>query len=552
MFEDHIISALRKELGITEVKLETPPDHILGDFAFPCFTLSKLLKKAPNVIASELAAKIKPSPFISEVKASGPYLNFFVNKVKFYEQVISEVFRLKQLYGSTHIGKGKKVLIEHTSINPNASPHLGRSRNAIIGDSLVRIFKFQGFNVETHYFVNDVGKQVAMLVFASKNKKPSFESLLNLYVNVNKKLKDNPALEKEVFDLLYKLEKGDLKVRKRFKEIVGISIKGQRSILSELGIKYDFFDYESDYLWSKSTKQILSRLEKLPSCFTDTDGRKVLNQEEFKNEMKSPYLVLTRSDGTSLYVLRDLAYTSYKMGRAKDSIVVLGEEQKLYFKQLCAALGLLNESCPKVIHYSFVLLTDGTSMSTREGNVVLLADFMKELVGKADKEIKARTGKTSKKLAKVIGLGALKYSILKVSNDKNVMFDWSNALSFEGDTGPYIQYAYARASSILRKAKTNPLKGDYSLISSEYEFRLAKHISMFPQVVSEATETLHPHLIANYLYQLAKLFSEFYHNCQCVGVDKELSKARLSLVKSACQVLANGMALLGMTPPDRM
>ncbi len=552
MFEDHIIKTLRKELGITEVKLEIPPDPVFGDFAFPCFALSKTLKKAPNLIASELAAKIKPSPFISEVKASGPYLNFFVNKVRFYDQVISEVFRLKQLYGSTLIGKGEKVLIEHTSINPNASPHLGRARNAIIGDSLVRILKFQGYKVETHYFVNDVGKQVAMLVYAAANKKPSFDSLLKLYVDINKKVKENPKLEKDVFDLLYKFEKGDPNIKKRFKGIVSISVKGQKEILAELGIKFDFYDYESKYVESKSTASVLSRLEKFPEYFTDSDGRKVLNQEEFKNEMKSPYFVLTRSDGTSLYVLRDIAYTMEKMKRAKNNIVVIGEDQKLYFKQLFAALRLLGSPCPRVIHYSFVLLTNGGSMSTREGNVVLLEDFMKELVAKADKEIKARTGKTSKKLARVIGLGALKYSILKVSNDKNVIFDWSNALSFEGDTGPYIQYAYARASSILRKAKITPLKGDYSLLSSEYEFRLAKHISLFPRLVSEATDVLHPHLIANYLYQLAKLFSEFYHNCQCVGVDKELSKARLSLVKATRQVLANGMALLGMSPPDRM
>lgn len=552
MFEQHIINLLKKELKVGDIKLEVPPDPVLGDFAFPCFSFAKTLKKAPNQIASELASKIKPTPFIKGVKANGPYLNFFVNQSKFSEQVISQVLKLKIKYGSSNPGKGEKVLIEHTSINPNASPHVGRARNAVIGDSLVRIFKFQGYRVETHYFVNDVGKQVAMLVFAAKNKKPSFDGLLKLYVDINKKVKENPSLEKEVFGLLYKLEKGDAKVRKRFMDIVNISAKGQRDIFSQLGIKYDFFDYESKYLWSKSTKEIMARLEKFHECFTDADGRKVLNQEELKNEMKAPYLVLTRSDGTSLYALRDLAYTGEKMKRAKNNIVVLGEEQKLYFKQLCLALRLLGEPCPKVIHYSFVLLTDGTSMSTREGNVVLLTDFMKELVGKASKEIKLRTKKSSHKLASVIGLGALKYSFLRVSNDKNVIFDWSKAISFEGDTGPYIQYAHARAYSILRKAKIKPVKVDYSLLSNEHEFNLVKHLALFPKVVSEAAETLHPHIIANYLYNLAKLFSEFYHNCQCIGVEKELSKARLSLVFASKQVLANGMSLLGITPPDRM
>jgi len=552
MFEQHIIDLLKKELKLGGIKLEVPPDPIMGDFAFPCFSLAKTMKKAPNQIASELAYKIKPTPFIDEVKATGPYLNFFLNKAKFSGHVISDVLRLKQKYGSTNPGKGDKILVEHTSINPNASPHLGRARNAIIGDSIVCILRFQGYKPEVHYFVNDVGKQVAMLVLAAKGKKPSFDSLLNLYIGINKRIKENPALEKDVFDLLYKLEKGNPNVRKQFKSIVGISIKGQNSILSRLGIKYDFFDYESKYLWDKSTSEILAKLEKFSECFTDADGRKVLNQEELKNEMKAPYLVLTRSDGTSLYALRDLAYTSYKMKKAKKNILVLGEEQKLYFKQLCSGLRLLDQPCPDVVHYSYVLLTDGTSMSTREGNVVLLSDFMEELVAKADKEIKSRTGKSSHKLAEVIGLGALKYSFLKVSNDKNVTFDWSSALSFEGDTGPYIQYAHARASSILRKVKVKPLSVDYSLLSKDYEFNLVKHISLFPAVVSDAVETLRPHLIANYIYHLAKLFSEFYHNCQCIGVNKELSQVRLSLVMASKHVLANGMSLLGITAPDKM
>jgi arginyl-tRNA synthetase len=551
MFEKHITDLLKKELKIDGIKLETPPDPVLGDFAFPCFALAKTFKKSPNNIASELASKLKPTPFVSEIKANGPYINFFVNKSKFSDMVISNVLKSKNKYGSSNLGKGQKVLIEHTSINPNASPHVGRARNAIIGDSLVRIYKFQGYDVETHYFVNDVGKQIAMLVYASKGKKPSFEGLLDLYVNVNKQVKENPSIEKEIFSLLNKLEMGDKKVRKRFKDIVGISTKGQKVIFADIGIKYDFFDYESDYLWSKATKDVMSNLERFSECFTDADGRKVLNQEELKNEMKAPYLVLTRSDGTSLYALRDLAYTIDKMKRSKNSIIVLGEDQKLYFKQICSALKMLNQPCPRVIHYSFVLLSEGP-MHTREGNVVLLTNFLKELIDKADNEIKSRTGKSSHKLASVIGGGALKYAFLRVSNDKNVLFDWSSALSFEGDTGPYIQYAHARASSILRKAKFSASKMDYSLLVKEQEFNLIRQISLFPDVVLEASNTLHPHNIANYLCNLAKLFSEFYHNCQCIGVDKEISKSRLSLVLATKHVLSNGLNLLGIEAPDRM
>lgn len=549
-FRKEIIKILEKETGVKEINLEVPPDSLMGDYAFPCFSLAKVLKKNPVQIAEELARKIQLSNLINKIEVKGAYLNFFVNKESLSSNVLKEIVKNKD-YGSLNLGKGKKILVEHTSINPNASPHVGRARNALIGDSIVRILKFQGYNVETHYFVNDIGKQIAMLVFGAEGKvKVSFDDLLDLYVKINKKVEENPELEKKVFELLSKLEQNDKKIKDRFKKIVDICVKGQTKILSELGIKYDKFDYESDYLWSKKTDEILGKLEKTGKLFTDEEGRKVLNQEGFNLAMKSPVLVLTRADGTSLYPLRDLAYHIDK--KKGENILILGEDQKLYHQQITAALSLLKFEAPRAVHYSFVLLSDG-KMSTRKGNVVLLSDFMKEALEKAEKEIEKRHGKVKENNAKKIAYGAIKYAILKVSSEKNVTFSWEQALNFEGDSGPYLQYAYARICSILDKYdKKVDEKADFSLLNTPEEIELIKMLGNFTSVVKEATEQLKPHLIASYVYNLSSQFSLFYNACPVLKAEEEVKKARLVLIECVKRVIENGLGLLGIEVLEKM
>ena len=549
-FQREIIKLLEKETGVKDINLEIPPNPELGDYAFPCFSLAKVLKKAPAQIAEELAKKIQLSNIINKIEIKGPYLNFFVNKESLSENILKEIIKNKE-YGSSSLGKGKKILVEHTSINPNASPHVGRARNALIGDSIVRILKFQDYKVETHYFVNDVGKQIAMLVLGSEGKKSiTFDDLLKIYVGINKKIEENPELEKKVFDLLNKLEKGDKTIKQKFKKIVDTCVKGQTKILSELSIRYDKFDYESDYLWSKKTDEILKKLEKTGKLFTDEEGRKVLNQEEFKLAMKSPVLVLTRSDGTSLYPLRDLAY--HLDVKKEKSILILGEDQKLYFKQVKAALDLMKHIAPEPVFYSFVLLQEG-KMSTRKGNVVLLEDFMKEALDKAKKEIKKREDKVDEKSAKKIAYGAIKYAVLKVGAEKNVIFNWEQALNFEGDSGPYLQYAYVRISSIFRKhGKKIDEKVDFSLLKGKEEIELIKLLGNFPAIVKDATEQLKPHIIATYIYELSSSFSIFYNLCPVLKAEEELKKARLVLIECVKRVLENGLSLLGIDVLNKM
>ena len=550
-FKEEIIKAIKKEVK-ADIELEIPPRPDMGDYAFPCFSLSKIYKKNPNQIASDLSTKIKKSKFIQEIKVIGPYLNFFINKNALSEGTLNRILKEKDNYGSSNIGKNKKIILEHTSINPNASPHVGRARNALIGDTLAKILKFTGYKIEVHYYVNDIGKQISMLVLAAKNKKNvKFDDLLKIYMDIAKKVEKNTKLEKEILLLLNKLESRDKKIIDEFKKIVNISVKGQIKILTELGIKYDIFDYESTYLWNRKTHEALKLLEKSGRFFFDKDNRFVLDEKGFSLGMKVPVLVLTRGDGTSLYPLRDIAY-ALDMGKKGENIVVLGEDQKLYNGQINAALLILEKKPRKAVYYSFVLLDEG-KMSTRKGNIVLLEDFMSEAVKKAEKELKQRYKKIDKKAAKIIGYGALKYAILKVSPEKNVIFNWKQALNFEGETAPYIQYAYARISSIIKKNKNKvPKKADFSLLDKKEEIELIKKLSTFPNIVEKTAGELRPNIIANYAYELAKQFNEFYHIHNILKEKEEIKKARLLLANCVRQILKNSLNLLGINVLDKM
>lgn len=541
----------KTKLSEEEIKnlIEIPPSSEFGDYSFPCFVLSKKEKRAPDKIATSLAQEIKLPKEIERVEDNGPYLNFFLNKQKIAQKIIEEIFEKKDKFGSVDFGKGKKALIEHTSINPNASPHVGRSRNALLGDSIVKILKFFNYKPEVHYYVNDVSKQIAMLVLANADKL-KFEEMLQKYVEISKKVADSEKLEKEVFSILYKFEKGDKEIVKKFRKITKTCVEGQVKIFSKMNIHYDSFDYESEYM--DKSKKILSELKKTGKLFEDKDGREVLDLKgtSVEGKMKSPVLVLTRNDGTGLYPLRDIAYTIAKLKIApEENIVVLGEDQKLYFQQISEALKLLNSKSPKVIHYSFILLANqgkSRKMSTRKGDIVLLEDFLDEAISKAKKEIEKRNTKGD---AKKIGIGAVKYAILKNASNKAILFNLEDALSFDGDTGPYILYSYARASSILKKIKKKSKEIIVENLESK-EFELAKKLAQFKEIVLSAYNHLSPSLIANYSFELAQLFNEFYHTCPVIGNKSE--SFRIALVDAFRIVLKNSLNLLGIEVLEEM
>ena len=527
-----LIKEISKKTKLSEKEVSDiigiPPEG-LGDYAFPCFILSKKLKKNPSEIAKELAEKLNLRNF--EVKPVNAYVNFFVNKNKLAEKILKT---------KKKSAKKGKILVEHTSINPNASPHMGRIRNSLIGDSIVRLLKYQGYNTETHYYVNDVSKQIAMLALVCKGNE-KFEDLLKKYKEISKKIEKNKKLENQVFDLLSKFESGNSETRKKFNKIVDIAIKGQKNLLSQLGIKFDFFDYESDFL--KDQEKIIKQLEK-KGLKRDKYNRTYLEQPNLKKMMKDPVFVLTRSDGTGLYPLRDIAYTIKKMKKGKN-IIVLGEDQKLYFKQLKQALKSLNKEAPIPIHYSFVLIQDKgiiKKMATRKGDFVLLEDFLKEAIKKASEKSK------DKKIAEKVALSAIKYSILKKDPNKNIIFNLDESLSFEGNTGPYLLYSYARASSLLKKAKSKT-KPKIEKIT-EIEFKLLKKIDEFPKIIEKAEQQLNPALVAHYSYQLSQIFNEFYHSEKIIGNKRQAFK--LAIVKKFRETLKDSLSLLGISVLEKM
>jgi arginyl-tRNA synthetase len=352
-------------------------------------------------------------------------------------------------------------------------------------------------------------------------------------------------LEQEVFRLLRKFENGDKATVAKFKKITQTCVKGQEKILSGLDIHYNYFDYESSFI--PKTKEIISLLEKTGKLEKDPEGRIILNQKgtSVEGKMKSPVMVLKRSDDTGLYSLRDLAYTIYKIKKSKNNFIVLGEDQKLYFEQLSEALKLLNFEAPRPIHYSFILLKEknkSKKMSTRKGEVVLLEDFINLAEKKAEKEIAKRKTKGN---PKVVAISAVKYSILKNNSNKSILFDLDESLSFEGDTGPYLLYSYARASSILKKSKIKS-KGKFQISKIENkELELCKKLSEFPEVIENSFSNLNPSHIANYSYSLAQIFNEFYHECPVINSENE--KFRISLVESFRIVLKNSLNLLGIS-----
>lgn len=551
-----IAEILDKDSSEIEKSIEKSPNLEMGDFSFPCFRLAKEFRKSPQDIARDIKEKLVADE-IEKVEVVSGYVNIFIKKDLYAQTVIEEIETKQYKYGSENVGEGKKALIEHTSINPNASPHIGRARNALIGDSIVKLLKFNNYEVETHYFVNDIGKQISMLLVGTKGKdNVTFDELLQLYIDINKEVKENAELEQEVFDNLNKLENGDEETIKSFRNIVQICIDGQRKIFAELGIHYDYFDYESDFILNGTVNEILKKLEETGKLFEAEDGRLAINQEEYKIPMKSPVLVVTRADKTSLYPLRDIAYSIYKANRNADkNIIILGEDQKLYFKQISAVLDLLGYQAPQAVHYSFVLLPDG-KMSTRNGTVVLLEDFMKEILEKTKQELaKRNNGEIDEEKAKKIAYGAVKYTILKGSLEKNVIFDLEKSLSFDGDTSLYIQYNYARISSILNKANFAKMEKltRFDLLKEPAEIELIQKLEEFKTIVSKVTEKLTPNLIANYVYELTKMFSSYYHDYSILNAEtEELKNMRLQLINAIGIVTKISLNLLGIDTVDEI
>ncbi len=556
MFRQKIISLLAKQTSMkkkeVESLLETPPSQDLGDFAFPCFALSKKLKKSPNQIAQDLSKEIKMSKEIEKIQATGPYLNFFVDR----QELAKEIIKINRNYGKEK--QSGKVMIEYSQPNTHKAFHVGHIRGTSLGESLARILEYLGKKVIRANYSGDTGMHIAKWIWCYLNyhadEKLSDEEswIASIYVDAVKRLEDNEKFQEEVNEINKKIEnKSDKKINELWKKTRQLSIKSWDKIYEELGTKFDRHYFESEF--EVSGKQISQELVK-KGIAEISDEATIIKLEKYNLGI----WILLRRDGTVLYPAKDIALAKKKLDEQNldEFIIISGDEQNLHFKQLLKTLELMKfPKKDKFKHIGFGMVRlPGGKMSSRTGNNILYSNFKEGVAEFAKKSILKKWKNLNKKeletRALKIAIASMKYSMLSQDANRIIIFDKEKALEFEGNTGPYLQYSYARASSILRKAKKTSSKLIIPKQLNKSEIQLLTIISKFPETVEKAGGELSPSLIANYSYELAKSFNEFYHACRVIGDKNE--GFRLKLIQSFRITLKNSLYLLGIDVMEEM
>jgi len=536
-----------------DIRIEEPPNPDLGDVASSVsFQLAKKLKRSPMDITNDILGVLKTPDIFKKIDTKGPYINFFVDNNKFSKIVLNSI---NEDYGKLE-DKNMKVIVEHTSANPNGPLHIGHIRNSVIGDSLGRVLESAGYNVETQYYVNDMGRQIAMIVWGILNHiyemdpdgKPDHE-IGKLYFQVNERLRADPDLKLEISALLKRYEKGDdNELEKHFENVVKKCLQGVSTTSTRLNVEHDAFIWESRFIKNGSVAKLLKILDP----YTQKNEVVYLNLEKYGIEKE---LILIRSDGTSLYSTRDLAYHFEKFENSDISIDILGSDHKLALDQLGIALELVGAKKPEVIFYEFITLPEG-SMSTRKGVFISVDDLMEEAVIRAMNEIEKRRTDLSKseqiEIAEQIGIGAIRYFIARLSPEKHIIFKWDEALSFERGCAS-IQYSHARACKLLEKANYQTKEAEDIMdldLEHPYEIELIKIISKFPYVIEEAARIRRVHSIAQYSQDLAGAFNKFYKSVPVIGSEKE--DLRLLIVDKSRITIRNCLKLMGIEAPQSM
>ena len=584
--ESNIQSILETWNISQEITLEKPPRE-MGDMALPCFNLARELKKNPIGIAQDIERSIMATMDETlvealKVKAKGPYVNFTFRDSFLLRNVMDSIIELKDNYGLSP-ARDERVILEHTSANPNGPFHVGRARNPIIGDTMARLLRKLGFRVEVQYWVNDMGRQAATLAWGKTNigdddieplqvdnphrEKPD-HVLVRYYQEAHKRIQEESTLEREIDGMLYDIERGNKGVKENVRSYSEMVLSGMKESLFDINVDYDRFVWESASVEDGTVREVIDTLRESEHAHSEEEAM-YLELEPFGISGRSTKFFFTRSDGTSLYTTRDLAYHLTKLRSADMVINVLGEDHKLQARQLAIALGLLGmDREPESIFYSFVSLAEG-KMSTRKGQVVFLDDLITEALHRALLEVRRRRPeldeKAQREIARVVGIGCIRYNIIRVQSDKRIVFRWEDALNFEGDSSPFLQYAHARCSGILRNAGEMDLMppgpGDMERIAGEManrelhpnERKLMRVMAGFPDAVEEAGSSRRPHLIPKYLQELASAFNIFYQTCPVLKEEEPSLRAlRLALVDCTRIVLAEGLGLLGIVAPDSM
>jgi arginyl-tRNA synthetase len=574
-----LLSALATIPGADRAAIERLLDTSGGsgwDVAIPVHRFAAAAKRSPNELAAELAASLRATPGVVRRFAVGAYVNFEADPAWLAERTLALVAERGEEYGNAP-ATGRSVCVEHTSANPNSPFHIGRVRNALIGDTLARILRAAGHTVTTQYYVDDIGKQSAMVTWiwskpreswppeiaktldgADEREERADHWLGRPYPAVAAFVKANPEAAAELGVLAERLERGDSPPEhRRYCEAI---LAGMLESLRRVGVSFDEFVWESSLIHDGSVDAVVARLEHAPHFVREENGALAIDTTVYGLPKEDARAVFVRGNGTTLYPTRDVAYHLQKFSRFERVIDVLGQDHLLHAKTLDALLAEIGEvRRPEFVLYQYITLPGGGRMSTRKGTVVWLDTLLDEAIDRARTEVQSRHPELSpgetERIAVAVASGATRYHIVRIAADKAVAFQWEDALSFEGRSGPFVQYAYARATSLLGKAHAEgidppaaPLGAD---LSTPAERELIRVLARFPSVLAAAARTTHVHAIASYAHDLAEGFNRFYQSTPVLKAETERA-SRLALVAASRQVLGNTLGLLGLERLDRM
>ncbi len=563
-FKKLISESLKSEiedLTLEEIAalIEVPPNKEMGDYAFPCFKLAKVFRKAPNAIAEDLAGKIQPTDDINKIINLGGYVNFFVNKESLAKKVINQVLTEKENYGKSEFGKGKTVVVEFSSPNIAKPFHIGHVRTTVIGNALSKIYASQGYHVEKLNHLGDYGTQFGKLIVAYKlwGDKQAVENdpikeLLKLYIRFHDEAETKPEMEDEAREWFTKLENGDEEAKDLWQWFRDESLKEFSRVYKLLDIDFDSYVGESFY--SDKMPAVIEELKE-KNLLEESDGAMIVNLED----SKLPPALIQKRDGSTLYLTRDLASAFYrkKLYDFDKSIYVVGSQQELHFKQCFEIIKKMGYEWYKdMIHVQFgmVALEEGT-MSTRKGRVVFLEDVLNQAIDRTRQIIDEKNPEAENidEVAKAVGVGAVVFQELSNSRIKDYTFSWDRTLSFEGETGPYVQYTHARCCAVLRKAD-QPVSADinYELLSDQDVADVLSVLENFNKSLMTAMKKNEPHIVTRFVLDLAQAFNKFYHNSPILVDDADLRAARLALVEATRQTIENALKILGMKAPQKM
>ncbi len=568
-----------EELGYPteDLGVERPPEDLDAVLASSvAFRLASEAQAPPPAVAEDVANAfpVEDCEYVSAVETQGPYVNFRVG-----DRYLAATLEAAQAddYGTLE-PRDRSVVVEHTSANPTGPVHVGRARNPIVGDALARVLEYAGYDVETHYYVNDAGRQIAVFTWAyetfdesdlpaPQRQSPEYD-LVRYYRKGNQFLEaaDTEAVEAaedEIDAILRGLEAGDEDVYERVGEVVDTVLAGMQDTLERLPATFDEFVKETRFMREGSTDGVVERLKSLDEAVYEEGAW----QLDFADIEKN--LVFLRADGTSLYTTRDLAHHEWKFDRFDEAVTVLGEDHKLQAEQLRRTLDLLGHDTRRLrtVHYSWVTLPEG-GMSTREGTGVDLDELLDEAIDRARDEVEDRLGDRVRdddltaadieRIAHQVGVGAVRFDIVATQPSKGITFDWDEALDFEAQSAPYVQYAHARACGIIGEARgaghaiPSPENVDASALEEPAARDLVHVIATFPATIEEAADDLRPHVVATYTRTLADSFNAFYRECPVLGASGATQTARLALVVAARNTLANALDALGVRAPESM